>query len=111
MHGRKTETDSEGIIVKGYPLFGILGVIEFVFGWWITLSCLADGTEANPCLLKTNECDKKLTPAPRACLMHAGIPSTFFCCTLSSPSSIKEHPEMHTQARPFCQLIPNVFTT
>lgn len=48
MNRRKTETDSEGIIVKGYPLFGILGVIEFVFGWWITLSCLADGTEANP---------------------------------------------------------------
>lgn len=48
MNRRKTETDSEGIIVKGYPLFGILGVIEFVFGWWITLSCLADSTEANP---------------------------------------------------------------
>lgn len=32
MNRRKTETDSEGIIVKGYPLFEILGVIEFVFG-------------------------------------------------------------------------------
>lgn len=48
MHRRKTKKDSEGIIVKGYPFFGIFGLIEFLFGCWVALSCLADGTKSSP---------------------------------------------------------------
>ena len=48
MHRRKTKKDSEGIIVKGYPFLGIFGLIEFLFGCWVALSCLADGTKSSP---------------------------------------------------------------
>lgn len=48
MSRRKTKTDLQGIIVQGYPLFLVIGAIDFVFGCAITFLCLKDSAEGNP---------------------------------------------------------------